>query len=348
MDKLVVATPSGSYPIYFGIDVWKQIEEFATGYSQVLVVSDANAAALYGERLPFPLQTIEPGEEQKNLTTIGEIIDEWTERALDRASVVIALGGGVIGDLVGFAASIYRRGIAYLQVPTTLLAQVDSAVGGKTGVNSSYGKNLIGSFFQPQGVFIDPNVLKTLPAREITGGLGEVLKYGIIADQNLFEGVSENLAAFYNPRPETLSPIIKRCLTIKAEIVEEDEREGGRRKILNHGHTFGHAIEQATGFGRYKHGEAVLLGMVLEARLANLLGMLPSSELEKIETALCRVQLDYNFANLPQKEVLAALRQDKKNRQGKISFILPRKIGEVEEVLLSPSEVTNYWEEVVL
>ncbi|NMB02009.1 MAG: 3-dehydroquinate synthase [Firmicutes bacterium] len=347
MESIAVNTPSGQYTISFGPQIWKQMEDFAASFGQVLVVSDTNVAPLYGARLPFPISVLEPGEEQKSLSTISTLINDWSERELDRNSLVIALGGGVIGDLVGFAASIYRRGIAYVQIPTTLLAQVDSAVGGKTGVNTSYGKNLIGTFYQPRAVFIDPEVLRTLPEREVTSGLGEVFKYGIIADPFLFELVQAKVASFYNLEPLVVTDVLRRCLAIKAQIVEEDEKEGGLRKILNHGHTFGHALEQATDYRIFKHGEAVLVGMVLEARLAHALGMLSRSQLTQIEEALFRVKLDYSFTSLPRQQILAALRQDKKNRQGKISFILPQELGEVEEVLLELTEVEQLWKEVV-
>lgn len=348
MESIVVKTPSGPYKINFGSQIWQQVAEFAADYSQVLLVSDTNVAPLYANRLPFPLITLEPGEEQKSLETIGLLVDKWALRGLDRQSLVIALGGGVIGDLVGVTASVYQRGIAYVQIPTSLLAQVDSSVGGKTGVNTKYGKNLIGTFYQPQAVFIDPAVLKTLPTREITAGLGEVFKYGIIADPQLFKLVGEKINAFYELEPEVVTAVLRRCLAIKAKIVEADEREGGLRKLLNHGHTFGHAIEKATGFNLYKHGEAVLMGMILESRLANTLGFLADSALKQIEESLFRVKLDYCLRNLPKDQVLTALRQDKKNRQGKISFILPQEIGQVQEVLLSPEEVEKNFCEVVL
>lgn len=344
---IVVQAPSGSYNINFGPDIWQQVEQFAKGYDKPLVVSDRNVAPLYGDRLPFPILVIEAGEEQKNLDTVTFLLHQWAERELGRHSLVISLGGGVVGDLVGLAASLYQRGIAYLQIPTTLLAQVDSGVGGKTGVNLPYGKNLIGTFYQPWGVFIDVSVLSTLPEREITNGLGEVLKYGIIQDPALFQVVEDNLDAFYQLDLKVVEPVVRRCLEIKGEIVAADEEERGLRKILNHGHTFGHAIEQVTGYERHKHGEAVLMGMLLEARLAHRLGILPQEELERIEGALFRVNLPYNFDHLPLDAVLRALRQDKKNRNGAISFILPRAVGKVEEVLLESEEVAEHWNGVV-
>jgi 3-dehydroquinate synthase len=348
MESIVVQAPSGAYNINFGPEIWQQVGELAKGYDQALVVSDKNVAPLYGDRLPFPIYTLEPGEETKNIQTISEMVDEWAERGLGRYSLVIALGGGVVGDLVGLTASVYRRGIAYVQIPTTLVAQVDSGVGGKTGVNTPRGKNLVGTFYQPWGVYIDPSVLSTLPEREITNGLGEILKYGVIQDPALFQVVQEHISDFYDVDLRIVGSAIRRCLEIKGDIVGADELdEQGVRRILNHGHTFGHAIEKATGFKRHNHGEAVLMGMLLEARLSHLLGMLPSAVLQEIEGALFRVRLDYSFEHLDKDEVFSALHEDKKNRASKISFILPREIGRVEEVLLSAGEVEKYWNEVI-
>lgn len=347
MDRLVVKAPSGTYTVSFGPAIWREAAQLASAYSQVLVVSDTNVAPLYAERLPFQVLELWPGEESKSLEMVAALVDDWARRGLDRFSLVIALGGGVIGDLVGFAASIYRRGIDYVQIPTTLVAQVDSGIGGKTGVNTAWGKNLVGTFYQPRAVFIDPSVLETLPEREITGGLGEVLKYGVVQDGKLFAQVSRDISAFYQLDLEVAAPVIRRCVEIKAEIVAADERDLGLRHILNHGHTFGHALERAGGFSFYHHGEAVLLGMLLEARLAHLLRLLSREDLVKIEAGLRRVPLEYRFSHLDKGEVLSALQQDKKNKQGRISFILPRQIGSVEEVLLSLEEVEEYWDEVI-
>jgi len=347
MEKLVVQAPSGAYNIQFGPEIWQEVEQLARGYDQVLVVSDGNVAPLYAHRLPFPVCVLEPGEEAKSFETMARLVDDWAERGLSRYSLVIALGGGVIGDLVGMTASMFRRGIAYVQIPTTLVAQVDSGVGGKTGINTPRGKNLVGTFYQPWGVFIDPSVLKTLPDREITNGLGEVLKYGVIRDAALFAAVGRHIPAFYQVDLDVVTPVIKRCVEIKGEIVAADETDWGIRHILNHGHTFGHAIEQATGYRVHKHGEAVLLGMLLEARLAHFLEMLPAAVLREIEEVLLRVRLEYSFAHLDKEAVFKALRQDKKNKAGAIAFILPTDIGKVQEVLLSVEEVEKFWDEVM-
>jgi len=347
MDRLLIQAPSGSYHLHFGPGIWAELGELARSFDGVVVVSDQNVAALYAHRLPFPLCVLEPGEGTKSFDQVARLVDQWAELELSRYSLVVALGGGVIGDLVGFTASLFRRGISYVQVPTTLVAQVDSSVGGKTGINTPRGKNLVGAFYQPKGVFIDPAVLKTLPRREITNGLGEVLKYGVIQDGALFELVSRSIPAFYQVALDVVGPVIRRCVEIKGAIVAADETDWGLRRILNHGHTFGHALEQATGYRVYRHGEAVLLGMFLEARLAHYLGLLPAASLREIEAALLRVQLEYRFDQVDKQTLLRALGQDKKNRAGAISFILPREIGKVEEVLLSAAEVEKFWDEVM-
>lgn len=347
MENVIVQIPGGTYNVSFGPQVWAQIENMAKTYNHVFVVTDRNVERLYGDRLPFPHFILPPGEEVKNIKTILILIEDWVKSGFDRESLVIALGGGVVGDLAGFAASIYQRGIHYLQVPTTLLAQVDSSVGGKTGVNLSQGKNLIGTFHHPQGVFVDPFVLQTLAPQEITNGLGEVFKYGIIADSQLFELVHGQLKAFYKLDIEIIAPIIRRCCEIKSEIVSADEKDYGLRKILNYGHTLGHALETVTNYKIYSHGEAVLLGMVLEARLAKVLGVLTPSAYEEIVEALQEIQLNWVLPNVTRKEFIQALLYDKKNRSGQISFILPKRVGSVMEVLLSPQELEHHWERVM-
>lgn len=339
MEAIIVQTTSGSYPISFGSQIWQEIIGVAKDYGQVLVVSDSNVAQLYGGRLPFPLLALCPGEEQKNLKTIELLVEDWARRGLDRQSLVIALGGGVIGDLVGFAASIYQRGIAYIQMPTTLLSQVDSSVGGKTGVNTSQGKNLVGSFHQPQGVFIDLSVLKSLPEREITNGLGEIFKYGLIAEPELFYTLQHNVERFYTFDLDFIGPILCRCCELKSEVVAADERDRGLRKILNFGHTLGHALEAATGYRCFRHGEAVLWGMDLEARLALNLGILSDNSFAIVNQGLQRVLEKVYRPRISFAALSAALAHDKKNSGGKIAFMLPRDLGDIVEVLLSPDDV---------
>lgn len=347
MEKILVQTPSGFYPIYFGPQIWAEIIQFASDFEDVLLVTDTNVGPLYADRLPFESLTIMPGEEQKTLATLELILNHWAQCQLTRQSLVIALGGGVIGDLTGFAAAIYQRGIAYLQVPTTLLAQVDSSVGGKTAVNALHGKNLIGSIYQPRGVFIDPSVLKTLPKREITNGLGEILKYGIIFDHTLFKLVTKNLERFYTLDLDFIEPILYRCCEIKNRIVSQDEQDQAMRKILNHGHTIGHGLEALTKYQYFTHGEAVIWGMHLEAKLAHLLGILSTSNLAEIETGLAKVETLPPLPKIVPQDLTQCLLQDKKNRNQQISFLLAKDFGQIEEVLLTPRETQNYLERVL-
>ncbi|HHY09625.1 MAG TPA: 3-dehydroquinate synthase [Firmicutes bacterium] len=347
MGRLKVTLPGAfTYEISIGDGIWREVEDFAKGFSKVFIVTDENVENLYGKRLPFPRFVMPPGEGSKTWRQAELLLKQMSRADLDRQSLIIALGGGVVGDLAGFAASIFLRGIAYSQIPTTLLAQVDSAVGGKTAVNLPWGKNLIGSFHQPRAVFIDPAVLKTLDKREITSGLGEVLKYGVIAGPKFFSDVTANLEGVYNADPKVCGPIIRQCLEIKSEIVRRDEHDLGLRKILNFGHTFGHALEAAADFTAYKHGEGVLNGMLLEARLSFDLGILPRKEYEKIKTGLEKVELKGDFKKPPFGKIKGALLKDKKNRRGQISFILPKRLGEMEEVFLGVKEVGQWWQKI--
>lgn len=350
MEKLTVEVVGENYDIYLGEQVWEEARRYAKGFSQVLVVTDPTVESLYGDRLPFPKYIVPQGEGTKTPPMAFKLVEDLAERGFDRHSLLIALGGGVIGDLTGFGASIYLRGISYVQIPTTLLAQVDSSVGGKTGVNLPQGKNLMGSFHQPKRVFIDPAVLKTLPKKELSCGLGEVIKYGIIHDPEFFHFVLANLEKLYRGDHELLQEVVYRCCEIKANIVAQDELDLGVRKNLNHGHTIGHALEGLTGFQVYSHGEAVLLGMLLEARLAKELKLLPSPDFQELDLglkkALALADLPEELPLFDQEQVLTTLLHDKKNKQGKVSFILPKRLGLVEEILLSPAELRPYLERV--
>lgn len=351
MEQLCIEVASGNYKIFFGEEVWDLVQNFAQGYEQVLVVSDAHIASLYGGRLPYPQYILPAGEAQKTPDTVLKLVEELANRGLDRHSLLIALGGGIVGDVAGFAASIYLRGIAYVQIPTTLIAQIDSSVGGKTGVNLPQGKNLLGTFYQPQGVFIDVNVLKTLPPPELSSGLAEALKYGIIADADLFCFVRDNLGEFFTYDPELFSYVVYRCCQLKGEIVGKDERDRGLRKILNHGHTFGHALEALTHYESYSHGEAVLLGMLFEARLAKELKILPLNCFQVIAGGLHAIidlaKLKWTPPGFTNEQLLEALLHDKKNRHGRISFILPSRVGKVQEVLLTTWELQPHLERVL-
>ena len=308
--------------------------------TKILVISNPDVAIHYGDSFisslresgyPAELLVIEAGENQKNQQTICLIHNAAYEQKLERGSLMIALGGGVIGDMTGFAASTWLRGIAYVQVPTTLLAMVDASIGGKTGVNHPKGKNLIGTFHQPKLVIIDPKTLKTLPNREFKAGIAEIIKYGVIGDKILFETLeaAEGIQTLTSLKEELLLNIIHRSAKAKALIVEQDELEGGLRAVLNYGHTFGHVIETLSGYGVWVHGEAVSMGMAAIGELA-LQKKLWSKEDNKRQTdLLCKAGLPTSWPRLQTKEVLNALQSDKKVKDGNIRFILPMGIGKV-------------------
>ena len=268
------------------------------------------------------------GEAHKTLVTWEKILDHLLARQHKRSSTLIALGGGVIGDLTGFAAACYQRGIAFIQVPTTLLAQVDSSVGGKTAVNHAKGKNMIGAFHQPSAVIIDLDTLGTLPSREFNAGLAEVIKYGLIADADFFEWIEKNIALILQRDSDALSHVIKRSCSIKADIVASDERDQGIRAILNFGHTFGHAIETLTDYTRFLHGEAVAIGMVLACRLSARVCQLDESIEKRLLDLLVIIGLpDALPSGLTMERLIAVMKQDKKNLTEQMTFILLDRIG---------------------
>jgi 3-dehydroquinate synthase len=287
-------------------------------------------AAGKGLRKRFPVSLIPDGERAKNLSTVTRLLSRFTDLNMTRQSTVIALGGGVVGDVAGFAASIYMRGIPVVQVPTTLLAQVDSSIGGKTGVNHRLLKNLVGTFHQPSLVLSDISTLKTLPAREYASGLYEALKYGIICDRPLFDDFSEQIELLLKRDPETVTKLVARCAAIKAGVVSADEKEGDLRRVLNLGHTVGHALETAARFRRLKHGEAVGYGMIAASRISVAMGRMPQDGAKRVESAVVSVGSLPPLAGFKLRPILAALQHDKKVRDGAIHFILPREIGRVE------------------
>lgn len=273
---------------------------------------------------------IPDGEEYKDYFWTYHILTSLLERRIDRNSCLIALGGGVIGDITGFAASIYMRGIHFIQVPTTLLSQVDSSVGGKTGVNHMLGKNMIGAFYQPKLVCIDTNTLKTLPEKQLLCGIAEIIKYGIICDDELFSFMEQNRDRILKLDIPALKHIIKRSCEIKADIVSKDERESGMRALLNFGHTIGHAIETATGYRRYLHGEAVAIGMHLEARLSQKMGLLDRAQVFRIKSLLDDYGLPSELPpDLHLDRLIGHMKIDKKVEAGQIKLILPERIGKV-------------------
>ena len=289
------------------------------------------------------LITVPAGEKSKRLAVVERCYDQLAAHRLERSSFLVALGGGVVGDLAGFVAATYLRGIPFVQVPTTLLAQVDSSVGGKTGVNLKAGKNLVGSFYQPRLVLCDLDTLKTLPKREYISGLAEVIKYGIICDARLFGRLERALPLLLRRHPATLADVVARCCQIKAEVVGQDETEGGLRAILNFGHTLGHAIENSSGYGKYLHGEAIAIGQVAAARLSqNLLG-LSAAEVQRIEQLFVRAGLPVSLRLNPvrRKKLFAALKLDKKVSAGEVRFVLAKKIGGVVRGQRVPPEMIS-------
>jgi 3-dehydroquinate synthase len=277
------------------------------------------------------LVTVPAGEKSKRLAMVEHCHDRLAAHRLERKSFVVALGGGVVGDLAGFVAATYLRGIPFVQVPTTLLAQVDSSVGGKTGVNLKAGKNLVGAFYQPRLVLCDLDTLKTLPEREYVSGLAEVIKYGIIYDAVLFAQLEHNLPKLLQRDPATLASVVARCCEIKAEVVGQDETESGLRAILNFGHTIGHAIENSSGYGKFLHGEAIAMGQVAAAKLSRAVLGLASDDLARIEKLLLHAGLPVKFKSNPakRKKLFAAMQLDKKVSGGEIKFVLADRIGRV-------------------
>tara|TARA_B100000686_G_C16796322_1_gene982609 strand:- start:2498 stop:3469 length:972 start_codon:yes stop_codon:yes gene_type:complete len=284
------------------------------------------------EKAGFQKDCIEipEGEEYKTLASAEAVYDRLLEFHCDRSSVLIALGGGVIGDLTGFVAATFMRGIPFLQIPTTLLAQVDSSVGGKTAVNHPKGKNMIGAFFQPRAVLVDLDTLKTLPGNEFRAGLAEVIKYGVIADVGLFKYLEANDKKILDLDPECLARIIETSCTIKARVVEKDELESRHRMILNYGHTLGHAIEALTDYKEYKHGEAVAIGMVFAAKLSADLGRCAEDVEQRIARLALRFGLPTRAPNLDPKSIVQAIYHDKKTTDKNIKFILAKGIGSIE------------------
>ncbi|MCS6776466.1 MAG: 3-dehydroquinate synthase [Chloroherpetonaceae bacterium] len=274
--------------------------------------------------------TVPPGERYKTLQTVARLYAGFVEARLDRRSLIVAVGGGVIGDVVGFAAATFLRGVPYVQVPTTLLAQVDSSVGGKTGVDLPQGKNLVGAFHQPCSVLVDPQVLRTLPRRELRAGLAEVIKYGIIYDADFLEALVADRARLLRREDAALTRAIARSCEIKASIVGQDETEQGLRAILNFGHTIGHALEAATRYRRYRHGEAVAIGMMTEVLIGFEMGVTPPEAVQTVQATLRAFELPVGFpADVPAEAILEAAQRDKKNRNGRLHIVLPRRIGEV-------------------
>ncbi len=357
VDSLRVNLGERSYPLHFGAElnavVRTAVDALTQAGHKVVVITDRHVAhhqagalrAMFGE---VPMLVLEPGEETKSLREYGRVLDFLAEQRVDRTGVVFAVGGGVIGDLGGFAAASYLRGIEFFQIPTTLLAMVDSSVGGKTGINLKAGKNLVGAFHQPKAVFIATGLLATLAPREFAAGMAEVIKAGLLGDAPLFASLER---APLTVASAELASVIRACCALKARVVEADERElakEGGRALLNLGHTFGHAIEQVTGYGVYLHGEAVAVGLAAAARLSARLGYLTAAEVVRVDRVVAahglpvRLREPLNLAAL-----MATMARDKKVRGGKLRFVVLKKLGEAAtQSEIDPALVESVWREL--
>jgi 3-dehydroquinate synthase len=333
--RIDVPTPSRTYAVTIGDGLLDRVgailDEIGTP-ARRLVVSSPLVWRLHGAQLSRAAAVAEPilipdGERFKQLSTVARVYDALVRANADRAATLITFGGGVIGDMAGFAAATYLRGIALVHVPTTLLAQVDSAIGGKVGVNHALGKNLIGAFYQPHAVIIDPLVLGTLPRREFRAGLYEVIKYGMTSSAPLFDRVARDRKAIFARAIESLTPIIAASCRIKGEVVTADEREAGPRRILNFGHTAGHALEAVTKFRRFRHGEAVGYGMLVAAELARARGALADTDRQALADLIASLGPLPPVADLSAAAILEAMQHDKKIVAGRLHFVLPTAIG---------------------
>jgi 3-dehydroquinate synthase len=326
------------YPIYIGRDLLRDAEILRRHVPgrQAAIVSNETVAPLYAERVRQALSDLDllteivlpDGEQYKSLETLSKIYDRLLEEGHNRSTTLIALGGGVVGDLTGFAAASYQRGVNFVQIPTTLLSQVDSSVGGKTGVNHPLGKNMIGAFFQPAAVLVDIATLHSLPARELSAGLAEVIKYGLIRDEAFYRWLHDHGSQVRALEEGPLAEAIERSCTNKADVVAEDEREAGVRAILNFGHTFGHAIETAQGYGNWLHGEAVAAGMVLATRLSIAQRKLPAAELPELVNLLHQCGLPVEPpGSISAEQMLELMQRDKKVLDGRLRLVLLDAVG---------------------
>lgn len=342
MNTVPVRLKNNSYPIVIGSGILSNLpgilKKLKIGHDAV-VITDRSVEKLYAKKVAAVLNgkgfsvkdfSVAAGEKSKSADVAIRLVEEIAAYDVNREIFILALGGGVVGDLAGFVAAIYKRGIPYVQMPTTLLAQIDSAIGGKVGVDLSVGKNLAGAFHQPKAVFSDVHFLTTLDERQIRNGLAEAVKYGVIVDRALFAYLEKNYARFLSLDQEVLTKVVLACSRIKADVVSKDEKETkGLRTILNFGHTLGHALENAAGYHRYHHGEAVALGMRMAAHISCRKGMLSSQDALRLNRLLSLIGLPETFANVPQDKILNAMRHDKKFVAGKNRFVLARRIGSV-------------------
>ncbi len=343
MECIEVQLGERSYPIQIGQGLITDPKQFShVSGRAVVVITNQTVAPLYAELVISSLEkagalpallTLKDGEIYKSLETYNEINSFLLENNYGRDVVLVALGGGVIGDLVGFVAATYQRGVDFIQIPTTLLSQVDSSVGGKTAINHPLGKNMIGAFYQPKSVLIDIDVLKTLPKQEFSAGMAEVIKYGIIADGDFFGWLEDKVSEILHLDPKVLSHLIKRCCQIKADVVACDEKEAGIRALLNLGHTFGHAIEAEMGYGVWLHGEAVAAGTVMAAKTAQCQALLSQNDVERIICLFTKVDLPIKApSSMNYDAFIKHMKRDKKVLAGKLRFVLPTSIGTAEVV----------------
>jgi 3-dehydroquinate synthase len=340
LQKIHISLGDRSYDIEIGAGILDTVGPLCRklGLSgTAAVVSNTTVAPLYFNTVRASLEDagyravlidLPDGEQYKNGATLNQIYDALVDAALDRGSFIVALGGGVIGDMAGFAAASYLRGIPFVQVPTTLLSQVDSSVGGKTGINHPRGKNLIGAFYQPRAVLIDVATLDTLPDREYRAGLGEIVKYGAVLDPDFFSFLEENSQLLLSRDKEALIRAVARSCSIKGHVVEQDEREGGVRAVLNYGHTLGHAVETLTGYTRYLHGEAVAIGMVQAARISQHHGYCSEADRHRIESLIAALELPAELPPFPAEQYAEALSHDKKVRESGLLFICNLGVGD--------------------
>ena len=349
MHRVRVGLSHASYNILVGAGLFADLDRHVRDAglrAPDLVISQPRIFRAVGHsiRKEYPVAMIPDGERAKTLASVQRLINRMVALRLTRQSTIVALGGGVVGDVAGFVGSIYMRGISVVQVPTTLLAQVDSSIGGKTGVNHRVAKNLIGTFHQPSLVVSDPLLLKKLPEREYTGGLYEALKYGVIRDSRLFNDLANHLPRVLERDPDHVERLVAACAAIKADVVMADERESDLRRILNFGHTVGHAIEAAGKYYRIKHGEAVRCGMIAATRISYQLGKIPEGQAIRIQTVTESIGPGPPLLGLTMRAILSALQHDKKTRDGAVHFVLPTRIGRVE---ITPDVPLNLVREVV-
>ena len=353
-EPIVVDLAERSYPVYVGPSLLREtgplMMEHLAPAGKCAVVTSPPINEMYGETVSASLEAaglessvclVPDGEEAKTWSTAETLIGGLLDAGLDRSSVVVALGGGAVGDVAGFASSIFLRGVRFVQVPTTLLAQVDSSIGGKTAVNHPRGKNLIGSFYQPSLVVSDPELLSTLPRRELLSGLGEVVKHGVIADLPLFNFIECNAEGLVEAKPEALTHVVRRSVAMKREFVALDERDSkGARAVLNYGHTLGHALETLTNHD-VRHGEAVALGMVYASRLAMRLALMSEGDAGRLRSLLEELRFDLEPPQVGRSGLLEAMRRDKKVEGGSIRFVLPTGIGTQPVLKAVPDDVIS-------